>query len=253
MKIRNLKKKVLINCKDNWMRIIGLTLIYGVLLCLSTYLIDKLFIFFSESISKCLLYYLILGILIAPILGLFYTKYLINLRNSKRKVRYKDVKLTLSMIFNNMKYIFLLLILSIVPVIIIIVFSIIYIFVSRGGLYYCAITYRMSINTLRSVVLVIGLLALISLIFIIWLRLTYAFTIYIIAENIEENKTLTSMKEARRLIQGYKWKLILLKLSFIGWSILSILSLGIGYLWLIPYINLTTIEFFYGLRDIKDK
>jgi uncharacterized membrane protein len=38
------------------------------------------------------------------------------------------------------------------------------------------------------------------------------------------------------MMQGRKMKLFLLDLSFIGWILLSILTLGIGLLWLLPYI-----------------
>lgn len=34
---------------------------------------------------------------------------------------------------------------------------------------------------------------------------------------------------------GNRWRLFCLDISFIGWSILATLSLGIGYLWLVPY------------------
>jgi uncharacterized membrane protein len=38
------------------------------------------------------------------------------------------------------------------------------------------------------------------------------------------------------MMQGRKMKLFLLDLSFIGWILLSILTLGIGLLWLLPYM-----------------
>jgi uncharacterized membrane protein len=42
--------------------------------------------------------------------------------------------------------------------------------------------------------------------------------------------------------------LFLLSLSFIGWALLCILTLGIGFLWLIPYINVSVAKFY---QDIK--
>lgn len=52
-------------------------------------------------------------------------------------------------------------------------------------------------------------------------------------------------------MNGYKRKLFLLDLSFIGWHILAILSLGIGYLWLIPYIYTTKAVFYENLLKAK--
>ena len=43
------------------------------------------------------------------------------------------------------------------------------------------------------------------------------------------------LKESRRLMKGHKWQLFCLDLSFIGWMLLCILTLGIGILWLSPY------------------
>ena len=39
-------------------------------------------------------------------------------------------------------------------------------------------------------------------------------------------------------------KLFCLQLSFIGWAILVACTLGIGYLWLVPYIQLAIIAFY---------
>ena len=51
------------------------------------------------------------------------------------------------------------------------------------------------------------------------------------------------MKESKNLMKGYKLDLFLLWLSFIGWALLAILTLGIGFLWLSPYVSTTTAHF----------
>lgn len=62
----------------------------------------------------------------------------------------------------------------------------------------------------------------------------YSLTSYILAENpeMDANDAITRSKE---LMKGNKWRLFCLRFSFIGWDILSILTLGIGDLWLTPY------------------
>lgn len=47
-----------------------------------------------------------------------------------------------------------------------------------------------------------------------------------------------------RLMSGHVWSYFILQLSFIGWSLLCILTLGIGTLWLMPYIKTTNMNFF---------
>ena len=53
-----------------------------------------------------------------------------------------------------------------------------------------------------------------------------------------------TFKRSRLLMKGHKFDLFYLELSFIGWALLGILTLGIGYLWLIPYIY-TSVGVFY--------
>ncbi|WP_404987495.1 DUF975 family protein [Clostridium culturomicium] len=50
-----------------------------------------------------------------------------------------------------------------------------------------------------------------------------------------------------RLMHGNLWKYIVLQLSYIGWILAGILTLGIGYLWLFPYINTVNMNFFNQL------
>jgi uncharacterized membrane protein len=38
------------------------------------------------------------------------------------------------------------------------------------------------------------------------------------------------------MMHGNKWRLFCLELSFIGWGILCLLTCGIGFLWLSPYM-----------------
>lgn len=50
-------------------------------------------------------------------------------------------------------------------------------------------------------------------------------------------------------MKGFKLKLFLLYLSFIGWGILCVVTLGIGFLWLTPYINASKAVFYDNLRE----
>lgn len=63
---------------------------------------------------------------------------------------------------------------------------------------------------------------------------SYAMAPYIMAEHPEygANECISTSKQ---LMKGLKWNLFCLDLSFIGWAILSGLTLGIGTLFLNPY------------------
>lgn len=71
----------------------------------------------------------------------------------------------------------------------------------------------------------------------------YRFAIY----NILTDSTL-SAGDAIRLsceqTRGMKWSLFVLDLSFIGWSILSSVTLGILNIWLLPYMTLCDLAYF---------
>lgn len=63
---------------------------------------------------------------------------------------------------------------------------------------------------------------------------SYAMAPYIMAEHPEygANECITTSKQ---LMNGLKWNLFCLEISFLGWAILSALTLGIGSLFLNPY------------------
>ena len=51
------------------------------------------------------------------------------------------------------------------------------------------------------------------------------------------------------MMDGHKFEYFMLQLSFLGWGILSVLSLGIGFLWLNPYMNTTYAAFYKNLTE----
>ena len=59
-----------------------------------------------------------------------------------------------------------------------------------------------------------------------------------------------ALKMSRQMMRGYKWKLFVLHLSFIGWLLLCIVTLGIAILFIDPYMQ-TASAFFY--EDLKAK
>jgi len=73
--------------------------------------------------------------------------------------------------------------------------------------------------------------------------LAYSQTFYIIAED-ETIGPMEAIIKSKKMMYGYKWKYFLLNLSFIGWILLSILTLGIGFLWLFPYMQVSCARFY---------
>jgi uncharacterized membrane protein len=76
---------------------------------------------------------------------------------------------------------------------------------------------------------------------------SYAMTPYLLHEN-PVLKADTLICKSMKMMKGHKMKLFLLDLSFIGWGLLCILSLGIGFLWLIPYVQSARAAFYQNLQ-----
>ena len=59
--------------------------------------------------------------------------------------------------------------------------------------------------------------------------------------------SLEVVDESKKMMTGNRGKLFILELSFIGWMILTAFTLGIGYLWLLPYMYVALVCFYENL------
>lgn len=77
--------------------------------------------------------------------------------------------------------------------------------------------------------------------------LAYSMTWFILEDEPELSPN-KAIELSMAMMKGHKFDLFYLMLSFIGWAVLSVFTLGIGFLWLLPYIY-TTMAAFY--QDVK--
>lgn len=75
---------------------------------------------------------------------------------------------------------------------------------------------------------------------------SYSMTFYILADH-PEMSPMDAIQASKEMMKGHKWQLFCLQLSFIGWAILSLFTLGIGYLFLIPYTDQATYAFYRNI------
>lgn len=81
--------------------------------------------------------------------------------------------------------------------------------------------------------------------FIVLFPVSYALhLIYFLLIDQPDMKIFTVFSESCRLMKGHKWRAFYITLSFLGMNILALLSFGIGFLWVGPYMNQTTVEFY---------
>jgi uncharacterized membrane protein len=58
-----------------------------------------------------------------------------------------------------------------------------------------------------------------------------------------------TLRLSRKMMKGHKMQLFMLQLSFIGWILLNVLTLGLGSLWLTPYMMTTLAAFYHDVRE----
>jgi uncharacterized membrane protein len=78
--------------------------------------------------------------------------------------------------------------------------------------------------------------------------LGYSMAFFILRDNPSIN-ALDAINASKKMMYGYKAKLFGLYLSFIGWGLLAVFTLGVGYLWLMPYMSLSLANFYEDLKQ----
>lgn len=120
--------------------------------------------------------------------------------------------------------------------------------------------FGLSINTMlallvqalfMSFVILIGSLLIVPGV-IFWLMFSQSVYIYKDQHEADPNMNvwsgvINSVSLSESMMIGHKWELFKLKLSFLGWLLLSIATFGIGFIWLAPYYQLTVTGYYVAL------
>ena len=75
--------------------------------------------------------------------------------------------------------------------------------------------------------------------------------VYFVKLDNPELGALEVLRKSKEMMNGHKWDFFVLILSFLGWAILGIFTLGILYLWLVPYMQVTYANFYNSLKEAK--
>lgn len=97
---------------------------------------------------------------------------------------------------------------------------------------------------INPVIVLLALLGMTALIIVIY---SYAMAFIILADT-PTTSALDCIRMSKRMMSGRKWKFFMLQLRFLGWSLLALLTCGIGFLWVGAY-SMTAKAFFY--LDVK--
>lgn len=58
--------------------------------------------------------------------------------------------------------------------------------------------------------------------------------------------------ESKRLMKGNRWRYLCFMLSFLGWSLLGIVTLGLAFIFVIPYFNTAQAAFYEDILDSQN-
>ena len=79
--------------------------------------------------------------------------------------------------------------------------------------------------------------------------ISYSMSFFIMSDEPDITAS-EALKKSEEMMEGNKMRYFLLSLSFIGWILLSVLTLGILLIWLVPYMYATQTAFY---EEIKSK
>jgi len=77
----------------------------------------------------------------------------------------------------------------------------------------------------------------------------YTMSMLIMADGEED--ALKCIKKSKAMMNGYKWDYFVFQLSFIGWILLGVITAGIAYIFICPYINVATVLYYEELKKVN--
>lgn len=100
-----------------------------------------------------------------------------------------------------------------------------------------------SMATYLLMILFVLLWALLLIVPGIIMAIAYSMTFFILAD--EPNiKPMEALEKSKKMMDGYKMKMFMLYMRFLLLSLACILTLGIGFFFLLPYIQICTAKFY---------
>lgn len=134
------------------------------------------------------------------------------------------------------------------PILLYVLAIIVFVFATTFGIAASAVSSSSSFVVIASI---IGAALFIAAFVYLFVKSLYYTLSYIIAYDNESMEAKDAVEESAKLMAGNRGKFVLLQLSFIGWAFLTIFTLYIGMLWLIPYMQVAMICFYEALKENK--
>ncbi len=76
-------------------------------------------------------------------------------------------------------------------------------------------------------------------------------TTYILADDISDNMGASEITSySKKLMDGHKWDYFIFEMSFLGWLLLGIVTFGIAFIWVAPYMDFATVMYYEELKQL---
>lgn len=224
MNRQELKKLSKNQLKGHWKVPVLLTLlitfINGILYFIETDIYD--------TKGNILILSLLISILINAYINIWYHFFYLKFIKDNDSVSLDDIIILPKLLWKSVKTMFLLMV----------------IFVPIIALLFAFIT----ISIVFSSITLIILFTIILIIILLYIALSL-FPLYYLLCEYEDINSFKGIKISFKLMKNHKLELFLLSLSFLGWTLIAIFTLSIGFLWLIPYINTTMANYYSYLKN----
>jgi len=123
--------------------------------------------------------------------------------------------------------------------------------VALYGLYTSSSLWGICDEWLVNLLLCIGIVLSVSLlVFTSYVALSFS-QVYFIYNESPEMSIFDIFKKSYIIMDGHKLELFVMLLSFMGWILLGILTLGLLYIWLVPYILVSMNNFYNSITPKK--
>ena len=83
------------------------------------------------------------------------------------------------------------------------------------------------------------------------LAIMYGLCMYLVVDT--DQKNMDALNTSKEMMNGHKKEYFLLCLSFIGWVLLGAITLGIGLIWVVPYMNVAGTLYYERLKGNTPK
>lgn len=77
--------------------------------------------------------------------------------------------------------------------------------------------------------------------------LSYTMSMLIMVDGEED--AMACIKKSKAMMKGYKWDYVIFNLSFILWHLFGLVTLGLGYIYVGPYLTVSEVLYYEELKE----